>query len=151
MLVKDNTRHIRALELILASCSAVTAYEVRDQNRFFMSTLLNGGFGSDDMTRALAALWAEHKASIYIPISGKWYARLKPTIDGRYAAYEVILTSNAKYLNTCAHVEHYNATGGYWYTPQHDLGSAGSKALNSSLFISIRSIVAAFNRACYIR
>lgn len=151
MLLKDNKQHIRALTAIAQHCTAVQAFEVRDNDRFFMRTLLNDGFGSDDMTRLLAALWAERNSSIYVPLRGKWYARLKPAIDGKYAAYELILTSNDKRADTCVHVEHYNATGGYYYTSQYDLSAAGAAALNSNMFKSLRSIVAAFNRACYCR
>lgn len=151
MLLKDNKQHIRALTSIAQNCTAVQAFEVRNSDRFFMRTLLNDGFGSDNMTRLLAALWSERNASIYVPLRGKWYARLKPAIDGKHAAYELILTSNDKRFDTCVHVEHYNATGGYWYTSQYDLSEAGQKAMQSTLFTSLRSIVSAFNRAAYLR
>ena len=106
---------------------------------------------SDNMTRLLAMLWIEYKARIHVPIGGKYYATLKPTIDGKYAAYELIFTSNDKRRDTCAHVEHYNATGGYWYTPPHEQNKAAQNALNGTLFVSIRAIITAFNRSLYLR
>lgn len=150
MLIKDNKQHISALTKIAQSCSTVRRFEINDNYLFFACTLQNNGISNDNMTRLLAAIWAEHKACIYVPLRGKYYAKLKPALNGKYAAYEIILVSNDKRKNTSAYIEHYNATGGYWYTPSHELGSAGQHALNSNLFTSIRSIVSAFNRAVYI-
>lgn len=151
MLLKDNKQHIRAFTMIAQACSTVRKFEVRDDDRYFLCTLQNNGMGSDDMCRLLAVTWAEHKGSIHIPLRGKWYARLKPAIDGKYAAYELILTSKDKRSDTCVHAEHYNATGGYYYTSQYDLSPAGLAAMRSRTFTSLRAIVSAFNRACYYR
>lgn len=150
MLIKDNKQHVRALTAIANACSTIRRFEV-NADYFFMCTLLNNGMRSDNMTRLLRVTWEEHKASIYVPLRGKYYAKIKPTLNGKYAAYEIILTSNDKSKNTCAYVEHYNSTGGYWYTPSHELGNAGQSALNSSLFTSLQAIIRAFNRACYLR
>lgn len=151
MLIKDNAQHVRALAAIAQSCTTVRRFETTETNAFFVCTLQNNGMSSDNMTRLLAMLWIEHKARVHVPIGGKYYATLKPTINGKYAAYELIFTSNDKRRNTCAHVEHYNATGGYWYTPSHEQNKASQNALNGTLFVSIRAIVTAFNRSLYLR
>lgn len=152
MLIRDNKRHKRALIAIFASCSTVRKFELDNvENTALICTLQNNGFRHDDITRFLAVLWVEHHSSINIPLGGKYYARLKPAIDGKYAAYELILSSSDKRQDSSAHIEHYNATGGYWYTSQYDLPNAGQKALNSALFVALRAIVSAFNRACYLR
>lgn len=151
MLIKDNKQHIRAFTKIAQACSSIRKFEVRDDERYFLCTLQNNGMGSDDMCRLLAVTWSEHKGCINVPLRGRFYAQIKPSIDGKYAAYELILASNDKRMNTSVFTEHYNSTGGYWYTPSHELGAAGQRALNSTLFVSLRSIVSAFNRACYYR
>lgn len=152
MLIKDNKRYKRALVAIFASCSTIRKFELdHANNTAFVCTLQNNGFRHDDMTRFLAVLWAEHRSSINIPLGGKYYARLTPAIDGKYAAYELILSSSDKRQDSCAHIELYNATGGYWYTSQYDLPTAGQKALNRALFSALRAIVSAFNRARYLR
>lgn len=152
MLIKDNKQHKRALLAIFASCSTVRKFELdHANNTAFIATFQNNGFRHDNMTQFLAVLWAEHHGTINVPLGGKYYARVKPAIDGKYAAFELILSSYDKRQDSCAHIEHYNATGGYWYTSQYDLPQAGQKALNRALFTSLRAIVSAFNRALYLR
>ena len=152
MLLKDNKQHLAAFASILDAATVVTAYNLqRDNDTFYIKTLYGGALEHGNLLRIMAVLWTEHKGSIYVPLRGKWYARLKPAIDGKHAAYELILTSNDKRADTCVYVEHYNATGGYYYTSQYDLSDAGQKAMQSTLFISLRSIVSAFNRAAYLR
>lgn len=152
MLIKENKRYKRALVAIFASCSTIRKFEVdHTNNTAFICTLQSNGFRHDDITRFLAVTWSEHRGAINIPLGGKYYARLKPAIDGKYAAYELILASCDKRENTSVYTEHYNATGGYWYTSQYELPNAGQKALNSALFVALRAIVSAFNRACYLR
>lgn len=150
MLIKNNKQHMRALTAIADACSTVRRFEV-NADYFFMCTLLNNGMSSDNMTRLLRVTWEEHKAAIYVPLRGKYYAKLKPTCDGKYAAYEIILVSNDKRKNTCAYDEIYNATGGYWYTSSTELAPSGHNARESSLFTSLQAIIRAFNRACYLR
>lgn len=152
MLIKENKRYKRALVAIFASCSTIRKFELNHaDNTAFIVTLQNNGFKHDDITRFLAVTWSEHRGAINIPLGGKYYARLKPAIDGKYAAYELILASCDKRENTSVYTENYNATGGYWYTSQYDLPNAGQKALNRQLFTALRAIVSAFNRACYLR
>ena len=152
MLIKDNKRHKRALIAIFAACSTIRKFELDHvENTAFICTLQNNGFTHDNMTRFLAVLWSEHRGAINISLGGKYYARLKPAIDGKYAAYELILASCDKRENTSVYTEHYNSTGGYWYTSQYDLPHAGQKALNRQLFAALRAIASAFNRACYLR
>lgn len=112
MLIKDNKRHKRALIAIFASCSTIRKFELDHvENTAFICTLQNNGFTHDNMTRFLAVLWSEHRGAINIPLGGKYYARLKPAIDGKYAAYELILDSCDKRENTSVYTEHYNSTG----------------------------------------
>lgn len=152
MLIKDNKQHKRALVAIFAACSTVRTFELdREHNTACITTFNNNGFRHDDMTRFLALIWSEHKGSLLVPLGGKYYARVKPAIDGKYAAFELLLVSQDKRKDTCVVTEHYNSTGGYWYTSQYDLDTAGQKALNRKLFTSLRSIVSAFNRAAYLR
>ena len=151
MLLFQNAQHVRALTAIAQSCTTVRRFETNAAHVFFACTLQNNGVSSDNMTRLLAMLWAEHKARVHVSVGGKYYATLKPTLNGKYAAYELIFTSNDKRRNTYTHVEHYNSTGGYWYTPAREQNKAAQNALNSKLFVSIRAIVTAFNRSLYIR
>lgn len=150
MLITENKQHKRALNKIAQSCNTIRRFELHD-TYYFMCTLQNNGMSSDNMTRLLRVTWEEHKASIYVPLRGKYYAKLKPTFDGKYAAYEIILASNDKRKNTCVYDEIYNATGGYWYTSSTTLAPAGHDARESSLFTSLQAIIRAFNRACYLR
>lgn len=151
MLLKDNLQHVPALSAILAACSSVRAYDVSGEYIFNINFLLGGALDHDDMTRAMMAIWKEAKAPIRVQLSGAYYASIKPTIDGRYAAFDVVFTSNDKRRSLSVHTEHYNVIGGYWYTPQADLNATGTKALASNLMTSITAIVRAFNRAGYNR
>lgn len=150
MKIKYNNQHIRAFCAMLNACSTVRKYAVQD-NRYFLVTFCNNGFSHDDMTQALALLWSEHKATWCVPLGGKYYAKIKPSIDGKYAAFDLILTENDKRRKSCVYKELYNSIGGYWYTPSHTLNKTGMEALNSPLFTSLRSIISAFNRAHYVR
>lgn len=149
MLIKDNKKHVRALTAIANACSTIRRFEI-NADYYFMCTLQNNGMSSDNMTRLLCVTWAEHRAAINVPLRGKWYARIKPTFNGKYAAYELILTSNDKRNKTSIYAEHYNSTGGYWYTPSHTLGAAGQHALNSPMFTLLRGIVSMFNKSLYL-
>lgn len=152
MLIKDNKKHKRALLAIFAACSTVRTFELdHATNTAFITTFYNNGFRHDDMTRFLAVIWAEHRHTVNVHLGGKWYARLKPAIIGAHSAFELILASHDKRKDTCAYIEHYNATGGYWYTSEHDINKTAKAALQSARFVSLRAIVAAFNRALYIR
>lgn len=144
-------QHAAALHAIATHCTTVRRFEVRDNNRMFYVTLQNGGAGTSAPTQLLAQLWQEHKAPIRVPLRGKWYATLKPAINGEYTKYELILTSNDKRKQTCTHIEHYTATGGYWYTSPHEMTAAGLAALNSNLFAALRAYVYAFNQSQYYR
>lgn len=150
MLIKDNKQHVAAFTSILAACSSVRSYDVKATS-YNLTTFHNNGFAHDNMTQALALIWSEHKGTLLIPLAGKYYAKIKLAIYGKYAAYELIFVSQDKRCNTCGVNEIYNATGGYWYTSEYDINKTAKAALQSARFVSLRAIVSAFNRALYLR
>lgn len=151
MLLFQNTQHLPAFTAILDNCTAVRAYEITHEYNFNIKFVYSGGFDHDDITGAMAALWQDIKTPVRVPLGGAYYASIKPTISGKYAAFDIILTSNDKRRNTSLHTEHYNVIGGYWYTSQADLNKTGNAALQSKLMTSLTAIVRAFNRANYVR
>ena len=147
MLLFQNTQHAPAFGAILDACSSVRAYDITHEYNFNINFLLGGALDHDDLTRAMGAIWKEHKTPIRVSLGGAYYASIKPTTAGKYAAFDVIFTSCDKRRDTCAHSELYNAIGGYWYASQADQNAAAHKALQSNRMQSILSIVRAFNRA----
>lgn len=147
MLLFQNTQHVPAFGAILNACSSVRAYDITHEYNFNIKFLRSGGLDHDDLTRALGAIWNETTTPTRVPLGGAYYASIKPTTSGKYAAFDVIFTSCDKRRGTCVHNEIYNVIGGYWYIPQSSLNATGAKALASSLMTSIAAIVRAFNRA----
>ena len=133
ILLKDNMQHLHAFAAVLNAASCVKSYDVTDGVKYTMHTLVGGAFSHDDMVQAFAVLWKEAHGRIHVPLGSCYYATIKPTIDGRYAALDLIFTSNDERHNTCVNVEHYNVIGGYWYTSQSDLSATGTRAMNSDL------------------
>ena len=151
MLLFQNTQHAPAFGAILDACSSVRAYDITHEYNFNIQFLLGGALDHDNMTRAMMAIWKEAKAPIRVPLGGAYYASIKPTLDGRYAAYDIVFTSNDKRRSMSIHTEHYNVLGGYWYTPEYELNATARRALHSDRMTSITAIVRAFNRAGYNR
>ena len=147
MLLFQNTQHAPAFGAILDACSSVRAYDITHEYNFNIHFLLGGALDHDDLTRAMGAIWKEHKTPIRVSLGGAYYASIKPTTSGKYASFDVIFTTCDKRRGTCAHNEIYNVIGGYWYIPQSGLNATGTKALQSNLMTSIAAIVRAFNRA----
>ena len=147
MLLNQNTQHAPAFCAILNTCSAVTSYHVTLGYAFNIQFLLGGALDHDDITRAMGAIWAEVKTPIRVPLGGAYYASIKPTTAGKYAAFDVVFTSCDKRRDSCVHNELYNALGGYWYASPVAQNATAHKALQSNRMQSILSIVRAFNRA----
>lgn len=147
MLLFQNTQHAPAFAAILDACSSVRAYDITHEYNFNIQFLLGGALDHDDITRAMGAIWKETKAPIRVPLCGAYYASIKPTTAGKYAAFDVVFTSCDKRRDSCVHNELYNALGGYWYASPVAQNGTAHKALQSNRMQSILSIVRALNRA----
>lgn len=147
MLLFQNTQHAPAFCAILDTCSAVKSYHVTLGYAFNIQFLLGGALDHDDLTRAMGAIWKESETPVRVPLGGAYYASIKPTTAGKYAAFDVVFTSCDKRRDSCVHNELYNALGGYWYASPVAQNGTAHKALQSNRMQSILSIVRAFNRA----
>ena len=147
MLLCQNTQHAPAFSAILAACSSVRAHYITIAYNFNIKFLLGGALDHDDIARAMGAIWKETKAPVRVPLGGAYYASIKPTTAGKYAAFDVVFTSCDKRRDSCAHNELYNALGGYWYASPVAQNATANKALQSNRMQSILAIARAFNRA----
>ena len=147
MLLNQNTQHAPAFAAILDACSSVRAHYITFEYNFNIQFLLGGALDHDDLTRAMGAIWKESETPVRVPLGGAYYASIKPTTAGKYAAFDVVFTSCDKRRDSCVHNELYNALGGYWYASPVAQNGTAHKALHSNRMQSILSIVRAFNRA----
>ena len=147
MLLCQNTQHAPAFSAILDACSSVRAHYITIAYNFNIKFLLGGALDHDDIARAMGAIWKETKAPVRVPLGGAYYASIKPTTAGKYAAFDVVFTSCDKRRDSCAHNELYNALGGYWYASPVAQNATANKALQSNRMQSILAIARAFNRA----
>ena len=147
MLLSQNTQHAPAFSAILDACSSVRAHYITIAYNFNIKFLLGFALDHDDIARAMGAIWKESKAPVRVPLGGAYYASIKPTTAGKYAAFDVVFTSCDKRRDSCAHNELYNALGGYWYASPVAQNATANKALQSNRMQSILAIARAFNRA----